>query len=101
LSIKIKQIEIMTLTAKEIKALETLNRKGNFYTFIEVVNADGTTRSKCVKTTEVSNISANTKEINREETFKVEEVKMMSASERVAIEEANIAMRNNARKNNL
>jgi len=91
----------MTLTKTEIKALETLNRKGNFYTFIEVVNADGTTRNKCVKITEAATISTTTKEINREETFRVEEVKMMSASERVAIEESNIAMRNNARKNNL
>jgi hypothetical protein len=63
----------MTLTATEIKALATLNRKGNFYTFTEVVNADGTTRNKCVKTSEaparkennnpVMKMAANAKEM--------------------------------------
>ena len=52
-------------------------------------------------TTPKATISATTKEINREEVFAVQEVKMMTASERVAVEEMNIAMRVKAIKSNL
>jgi len=91
----------MTLTTTEIKALENLNKKGNLYTCIEVVNANGTKRNKFVKISEVATISSTTKEINRENIFKAEDVSFMTASERVAIEEMNITMREKARKNNL
>jgi len=83
---KIKQIEIMK-TPKLTSAQKLAFYKENGYWF-------GTTPKATLKPAE--NVV-----IDRASIFAEEEVKMMSSSERVAIEEANIAMRNNARKNNL
>jgi len=46
-------------------------------------------------------VPSEKKEINREDIFKVEEIKILSDAERVAIEERNIERRIMAIKNNL
>jgi len=90
----------MTLTQKEIKALEILNKKGNFYTYVEVVNTDGTTRNKCVKVTEVQSIELPLVKSNNwlNETESTLEVSSLSMAE---ITDAQELRRQQARKNNL
>ena len=90
----------MTLTEKEMKSLEILNKKGNFYTFIEVATTDGTMRNKCVKVAEIAKIEMPLKRNNdwlnvTESTLEISSLTMAE------IQDADELRRFNARKNNL